>query len=111
MSHHPALQTLSISSCVLLGWWNERAPALADVLPPNINTLRLVDDCAWYEGLELEEEDLMASLRSFVAHGRWRTTTQHLRNMEISYKEWEGKTELQDLCEQNGVACTITRSA
>jgi hypothetical protein len=98
-----ALETLSISACVLAGWWNATARAFADVLPPNVTSLQLVGDCYWFENFDWQQSQLLAALRTFVEQEQWKQSTPRLQEIRVAYTEWEEDEELSHLCEQNGL--------
>jgi hypothetical protein len=103
------LETVTIPSCVLLGWWNRNCPNLADVLPPSLVTICLTDDIHWFDTYEKTEHDLMPILQRFVRGDKWRETVPRLEEFNFPYyRAWEGEHYPVDLFEQNGLRCQIT---
>jgi hypothetical protein len=105
-----ALETLSIPTCVLAGWWNDTARAFTDVLPPNVISVQLVDDCFWYESFDWQQDQLMAALRAFLGHEQRGMNTPRLKEIRVAYTNWEEDQELLHLCRQNRLAFASSSS-
>ncbi|PVH90669.1 hypothetical protein DM02DRAFT_620900 [Periconia macrospinosa] len=108
-----SLKHLSVCPCVLLGWHRQSAPMLADVLPPQLNSIRFATEFEYYagyegsdeeDGFEWEEEYLMEQIRHFLQDGKWKSSTPHLRRLGVFYRIWEDRDGLQKLCAQNGLS-------
>ena len=98
-----SLSTVSMPSCVLLGWDPASAPGLDGVLPPDIVGLRIQDDCAEYDGYAWSEERLVLQIQDFVARERWKLVTPFLRSVDVSYGSWTDGEALRGLCARNGL--------
>ncbi|KAF2448565.1 hypothetical protein P171DRAFT_518070 [Karstenula rhodostoma CBS 690.94] len=92
-----ALETVTIASRVLLGWWNRNCPDLANVLPPSLVTICLTDDLPSFDTYEKYEDDLIPIIRKFVEGKEWRKTAPRLEEFNLRYfdqhSEWERKDE------------------
>jgi hypothetical protein len=74
LSDMTALETLSIPSCVILGWSYQSPPTLAESLPSSVVSVQIRADCWWYDGYEWNEEQLMLPLRAFLTDGQWKVS-------------------------------------
>ena len=106
------LEQISVCPSVLLGWHRQSAPMLADVLPPQLNSIRFETEFEYYtgydwtedeDGFEWEEEYLMEQIRQFLGNGNWTSSTPHLRRLEVLYNNWQDTDGLKNLCVQNGL--------
>lgn len=119
----PALEDLDISLGVLLGQVKpERAPPLADVMPPTLKRLTINDDLWNYDAFYHWQGDPVgapvgALLMAFFA-GACKTATPLLEefvldmrtNGFVSYEYWDdhgGQEALRELVESQGIRCLI----
>lgn len=103
-----ALETVTIPSCILLGWTNSKSPDLVDVLPENLVSICLTDDFGWCDSYEKEEEEMLPILRKFVAGNSWTRTSPRLESVNIKAHEWKAVDETVALFKDSGLACEVT---
>jgi hypothetical protein len=117
------LETLKISVPVLLGWTVAPAPPLANVLPPNLHTLTIRDDC-WdhkneNEGESWECNDVAYTklFYDFLKHHRWREVCPKLQHINMRLDQttdddWghERREKFKKMCHVKGLECRIRKA-
>ncbi|KAF2135575.1 uncharacterized protein K452DRAFT_363086 [Aplosporella prunicola CBS 121167] len=111
MRSFPVLRSLSISMVMLLGWYPNRLPRLADVLPRSLEKLCIEDDCQFQE---IGWNDLRI-IREFNHFFRtpWTAVTPKLKLVRlecpVAYYEWNEpqRRQFQELCSKEGLECEI----
>lgn len=117
------LRTADIPFFLLLGWYPDEAPALADVLPRSLSALRFGDEDWWGDRVEWSEDLMMRKLVEYFRAEGWKETTPDLKNVVLSlwsfhevrgnyYREWlrdGGERNFKRLCAENGLQCEVVR--
>jgi hypothetical protein len=88
LKHLAVLEDLTIPLDVLLGWRIEKAPALADVLPPNLVNLYFEMSVQQRFQSPPESEPMFAMLKPFVEGGNWKESTPKLKNVSGHISIW-----------------------
>lgn len=104
------LKTIAIPVCFLLGWTRMDAPALADVLPPNVTVLELWGDLDDADEYDWNDGDLLKpTMRKFFEQTDIEVTFPHLKKVELMRFYWEGgDDEIIVLAEHQGVKFAMT---
>jgi hypothetical protein len=106
------LRKLRAPIVTLLGWYPGELPLrLAEVLPAGLTHLGLTEDMFSQYTYEWNEELVLEELDAFL--GVWRSVTPDLQAIEFwidqEYDRWKDAkvAQLQMMCEEAGVLCTV----
>ena len=112
-----ALETLEVGLAVLLGWEAVSAMPLSDVLPKNLKTLTIRDDCWRYEGWEWSDKEYLKLFYVFLKHDRWRDTCPDLQviNLRLDQSmedDWalESREKFRKMCSVKGVEGRVSKA-
>jgi hypothetical protein len=123
LKNFSVLETLEISVPVLLGWMVAPAAPLAHVLPPNLRTLTIRDDCwdhkseGYGETWEWNDVAYTKLFYDFLKHDRWREVCPKLQRINLRLDqttdddwEHERREKFKKMCRVKGLECKIRKA-